>query len=99
MTTAAFVLVLALVALLVASVALPAACERKSSSLASLTKRRAIVTLKTGEAFAGVLYAADRESLCLRSAELVAAGEKRGNLPVDGEVLILRADVAYLQFP
>ena len=96
MTTAAFVL--ALVAFLAASVALPA-WDRKSSSLASLTKRRAIVTLKTGEAFAGVLYAADRESLCLRSAELVAAGEKRGNLPVDGEVLILRADVAYLQFP
>lgn len=62
-------------------------------------RHRAIVTLKTGDAFSGVLYDADSEALILREAEALGAGEKRTNLVVDGEVLILRHDVAYVQLP
>lgn len=62
-------------------------------------RRRCIVTLKTGDSFAGVLFDADAEALILREAEALGAGERRTNLVVDGEVLILRADVAYVQFP
>lgn len=94
MTVAAFVLALA--ALFVA-VAAGAVTARRSTSLASLVKRRAIVTLKTGEAFVGVLYAVDRETLTLRGADAVGVGDKR--VPVDGEVIVLRGDVAYVQLP
>jgi small nuclear ribonucleoprotein (snRNP)-like protein len=62
-------------------------------------RRRCIVTLKTGDSFSGVLYAADSEAIVLREAEAVGMGEKRTNLVVDGEVLILRDDVAYVQLP
>jgi small nuclear ribonucleoprotein (snRNP)-like protein len=62
-------------------------------------RRRAIVTLKTGEAFSGVVFDVDRQAFVLRNAEVVGLGDKRTSVPVDGEVLILRADVAYLQLP
>lgn len=62
-------------------------------------RRRCIVTLKTGDAFSGVLYDADSEALVLREAEALGAGERRTNLVVDGEVLILRGDVSYVQLP
>jgi small nuclear ribonucleoprotein (snRNP)-like protein len=62
-------------------------------------RRRCIVTLKTGDSFSGVLYDADAEAIVLREAEAVGMGEKRTNLVVDGEVLILRDDVAYVQLP
>jgi len=62
-------------------------------------RHRVVVTLKTGEAFSGVLYAADAEVLILRDAEAIGVGERRSNLVVDGEVLILRGDVSYMQIP
>lgn len=55
--------------------------------------------MKTGEAFSGVLYAADSEALILRDSEALGVGERRSNLVVDGEVLILRGDVSYVQIP
>jgi len=62
-------------------------------------RHRAIVTLKTGDSFSGVLFDADSEAIILREAEALGAGEKRTNLVVDGEVLILREDLAYIQLP
>jgi small nuclear ribonucleoprotein (snRNP)-like protein len=63
-------------------------------------RKRVIVTLKTGEAFGGVLFSADSEALVLREAVLLEVnGTDRAAQPVDGELLVLRADVAYLQFP
>lgn len=62
-------------------------------------RRSVIVTMKDGQAFTGVLFAVDSESIILRNAEGVGMGERRTNLPVDGEVLILRGDIAYLQLP
>jgi small nuclear ribonucleoprotein (snRNP)-like protein len=63
-------------------------------------RKRVIVTLKSGEAFGGVLFSADSEALVLREAVLLEVnGTDRAAQPVDGELLVLRADVAYLQFP
>jgi small nuclear ribonucleoprotein (snRNP)-like protein len=59
--------------------------------------RRVIVTLKDGQAFSGVLYSTDHEALVLREAEALAYGPKRENVIVEGEALLLRAEVAYLQ--
>ena len=62
-------------------------------------RRRVIVTLKSGESFGGVLYEADTEAIVLRNAQAIGMGEKQSNLAVDGEVLLLRADVSFLQLP
>jgi small nuclear ribonucleoprotein (snRNP)-like protein len=61
-------------------------------------RHRVVVTLKDGSAFSGVLYQADSEAWLLREAQL-DAGPKREPVGVDGELLILRPDVAYLQIP
>lgn len=63
-------------------------------------RRRVIVTLKTGEGFGGVLFSADSEAIVVREATLLDAGATdRAAQPVDGELLVLRSDIAYLQFP
>lgn len=62
-------------------------------------RQRCIVTLKEGSAFSGVLYLVDSEALVLRDAAQLDAGPKREPVGVDGELLILRPDVAYLQLP
>lgn len=61
-------------------------------------RRKVLATLKTGEAFGGVLFDADREAVVIRNCELLEAGTDRTAVPVDGELVILRADLAYLQF-
>lgn len=59
-------------------------------------RERLVVTLKTGEAFDGVLFEADRGAWVLRNASALG-GTKA--VPVDGEVLILTSDIAYAQRP
>jgi hypothetical protein len=56
-----------------------------------------IVTLKTGMAFRGVLFDADAGTLVLRSAQAIADGA--APLTVDGEVLVDRSEVDFLQRP
>jgi small nuclear ribonucleoprotein (snRNP)-like protein len=62
-------------------------------------RRRVLVELKSGGSFAGVLFDADRESLVLRNAEALGIDGRGERTPVDGEVLILREEVAFLQIP
>jgi small nuclear ribonucleoprotein (snRNP)-like protein len=57
-----------------------------------------LVTLKSGHAFKGVLFAVDRHAIVLRNAEMVEEGGDRIPVPVDGELVVLRPDVAFLQF-
>lgn len=58
-----------------------------------------LVTLKDGAAFSAILFDEDGKVLVLRNAEAVGAGENKTNLPLDGEVLVLLSDVAYIQRP
>jgi len=91
-----------LAALLVAACAALAFTLWRSTTsglLADRRRRRVLVTLKTGEAFSGVLFAVDREAIVLREAVAVAYGARSENVAVDGEALILRSDIAYLQLP
>lgn len=68
--------------------------------LKKCVRHRVIVTLKTGEAFGGILFEADSECLVLKEAALLEAnGTDRIPTKADGSVVILRPDVAYLQFP
>lgn len=59
---------------------------------------RVIVTLKDGTTFVGVLWETDRQALVLRDAEAVQGASGR-NVGVDGELLVLWADVNYIQKP
>lgn len=61
----------------------------------SRVRDRVVVTLKAGGTFRGVLFDADARSLVLRDAEVVAPSDRP--VPVDGELLVARADVAYFQ--
>lgn len=57
-----------------------------------------VATMKTGAAFRGVLFEADGRSLVLRNAEALRPGDE-SLIPVDGEVLLARSDVEFLQRP
>jgi small nuclear ribonucleoprotein (snRNP)-like protein len=70
-----------------------------SRVFASRFREKVVVTLKTGESFAGMLHAADKTALVLRYASAAGAGENATDLPLDGEVICLLADIAYLQRP
>lgn len=65
--------------------------------LKARVRRTAIVTLKTGPSFRGVLFDHDTEALVLRNADLLTEGH--APTIVDGEIVILVADVLHLQFP
>lgn len=63
--------------------------------LTARTRRAVMVTLKSGASFKGVLTDADAHALVLKGAEAVGAEV----VPVDGELIVLRADVDYMQLP
>lgn len=64
------------------------------------TRHRVIVTLKSGAAFGGILYEIDSEALVLKEATVLEDnGTDRRPVPADGVIVVLRADVDYLQFP
>lgn len=60
-----------------------------------------ILTLKSGAAFQGVLFEADRTAYVLRNASLLepTTNPDASVTPVDGELVVLAADVAYMQVP
>lgn len=58
-----------------------------------------MVTTKGGDTFDGVLYSHDKTALVLRQASAVGAGENKTNLPLDGEIIVLLADVDFIQRP
>lgn len=61
-------------------------------------RAKVLVTLKSGDGFEGVLWEADRQALVLRGASMVGlAGDPP--VAVDGEVVVLLVDVAYIQVP
>lgn len=88
-------------AALVALVALLAAgwvLERRRSerALQSRMRQRVIVTTKTGESFSGVMFERDALMLVLRDAVHL---QPNAQVPVDGELLVPWAEVAYVQSP
>ncbi len=93
--------ILLAVLLVVCATALAVTVWRSTSTglLIDRRRRRVLVTLKSGEAFSGVLFAVDRDAIVLREAVAVAYGARSENVAVDGEALILRSDIAYLQLP
>lgn len=56
-----------------------------------------VVTTKDGHSYRGVLFDFDRTCLVLRNTEALDIPE--GPLPVDGELLLLWPDVAFVNRP
>lgn len=71
--------------------------EPAASLLESRLRERVVVTLQSGEAFAGVLFEVDERVWVLRSAEALAANQRP--VPVDGEVVVLTENIAYANKP
>lgn len=59
-------------------------------------RREVVVTLTSGTSFRGVLAEQDRRVLVLRNSVLVS-GAAGKHVPVDGEVLLMVADVDFVQ--
>lgn len=86
-------------ALLTAAVAVVATwsvCGR-GTVLSARVHMQVIVTLKSGDGYRGVLFEVDRHALVLRNCEALNPDGTR--LTVDGELVVLRPDVAILQRP
>jgi small nuclear ribonucleoprotein (snRNP)-like protein len=71
----------------------------RSRVLSGRLRERVIVTCKTGDSFGGVLYSHDDKALVLRDTQALGAGERSTDLPLDGELIVLLPDVAYIQRP
>lgn len=65
--------------------------------LTERTHAKVIVTLKSGDAFRGVLREQDARALVLVNADGLSMGERGTDASVDGEVVILREEINYLQ--
>lgn len=91
---AALIVLLVVVALLSCVVAALAARDRRPSPWAEKLRQAAVVTTTNGTTFRGVLWVVEPELLVLRDAELLTTD---GVAPADGEVLIERTRVDYIQ--
>lgn len=85
--------------LLLLSLAVAVVVSAPSAQIVRRRKSRVVVTLKSGAAFQGVLFATDRRVWVLRETVALAAAQDNGNVPADGEVLIFTADIEYVQKP
>lgn len=71
----------------------------RSRILASRLRESVLVTTKTGDTFSGVLYSHDTKALVLKQVQAVGAGDNQTNVPLDGELILLLPDVAWIQRP
>lgn len=60
---------------------------------------KVVVTLKTGAAFSGVLFKVDGRVVILRDTRALEAGPTGDHVAVDGELVVFRSDIDYLQRP
>ena len=92
-------LIAVVVVAVIAAVAVVFVWWASGSSVRRLLKERVVVTLKSGEGFDGVLYRADRRSWELVQATALGVGERGGNAPVNGLLVLPTENVAYCQRP
>lgn len=71
----------------------------RSRVLTSRFREQVVVTTKAGASFGGILYSADDKALVLRQANAMRAAEDKTDIPLDGELIVLMADVAWIQRP
>lgn len=69
--------------------------SRPDRILQRLVRTRFLVTTHSGATWDGVLMEVDDRSLVLRDVKVI--GRDGAETPADGEVLVPRGDVAYMQ--
>lgn len=72
-----------------------------SSVLNRRLRTTVLITLKSGEAFTGILWEADKLVFVLRNSSMASPTTNPSPevSAVDGELVLLVADVAYMQIP
>jgi len=93
MLAALLALVLVLVLLLCVVAALVQR-DRRPSPWAEKVRRPAVVTLRSGVAFQGLVWSVEGDLMVLREAAIVTPD---GPTPADGEVVLERSQVDYVQ--
>ena len=91
---AALIALVLVVLLLLCVVAALVQRDRRPSPWAEKVRRPAVVTLRSGVAFQGLVWSVDGDLMVLREAAIVTA---EGPAPADGEVVLERSQVDYVQ--
>lgn len=60
---------------------------------------KVVVTLKSGSAFGGVLFQVDTRAVILRDTQALGAAPNGDHVAVDGELILFRGDIDFLQRP
>lgn len=60
-------------------------------------KKRVIIKTKSGDGFRGIWWERDNEAIVLRDAEHIQPATDKQFVPADGEIVVLVAEVAYIQ--
>jgi hypothetical protein len=60
---------------------------------------KVVITLKTGPSFSGVLFKVDDRAVILRDTQALGAAHNGDHLAVDGELVLFRTDIEFLQRP
>jgi small nuclear ribonucleoprotein (snRNP)-like protein len=94
--TAALVVLAVLVA---GQIVMLGAVLTRERLLRSRMRTTVIANLKSGMSFRGVLFEVDNRSLVLRNTEALGRSGDGVHIPVDGEVVIARSDVEFIQKP
>jgi small nuclear ribonucleoprotein (snRNP)-like protein len=89
-----------LVALVLAAGIVLAVVWQRSTDvlLRSRIHRKVVVELRSGETFDGIIAKTDRHSVLLQSVRLLAGAETQPTR-IDGELLLPRCDVKFIQRP
>lgn len=88
-------LIVALVIVALLAVLLAVLVFRDLGAWRTVTARRVVINLKTGRAVDGLLCRRSGDLLFLRQAVALEPGAEP--VPVDGEVVVLRGDVDFIQ--
>lgn len=100
MTSTGVLLIVLIVALLaLAGAAAGAWWAGQPRALARRLRHRLVVTLKDGTSFDGLLAEADARVWVLVQANAHGVGDRGEDVPVDGELIVLVADVQFAQKP
>jgi len=71
--------------------------SRSSRVLADRYRDRVVVTLKSGDTFTGALWFSDLTAVVLRGAS--AVDQSNRPVSIDGELILLLADISFIQRP
>lgn len=62
-------------------------------------RRQVVVELVSGETFKALLVSCDARSILLRNCVAIISADSTSTVPVDGELIVPRGDVKWIQRP